>query len=104
MRVAAWDRRCTGTHIAYMGLERGMNCRRPMSTLSVAWEKSGGTSQMAGDMIALCTCGGAIFPFASEAEVIGALPANVVVAKMIVKRLGVGEGFGAFEPLTVVER
>ena len=59
---------------------------------------------MAGDMIALCAGSDAVFPFASEAEVIGALPANVVVAEMIVQSLGFGEGFGAFDPLTLVER
>jgi hypothetical protein len=59
---------------------------------------------MAGDMIALCAGSGAVFPFASEAEVVGALPTNVVVAKMVVKSFGFGERFGAFEPLTPVER
>jgi hypothetical protein len=59
---------------------------------------------MTGDMIALCTGSDAVFPFASETEVIGALPAYVIVAEMVVKSLGVGERFGAFEPLTVVGR
>jgi hypothetical protein len=38
------------------------------------------TSEMAGDVIALCTGRYTVFPFASEAEVIGALPAYVIVA------------------------
>jgi hypothetical protein len=59
---------------------------------------------MAGDMIALCAGSDAVFPLASETEVIGALPANVVVAEMIVKSLGFWERFDAFEPLTLVER
>jgi hypothetical protein len=59
---------------------------------------------MAGDMITLCAGRGAVFPLASETEVIGALPADVVVARMIVKGLGVGESLCAFDPLAVVER
>ena len=59
---------------------------------------------MAGDVIPLCASSCAVFPFASETEVICALPADVVVAEMIVKSLGVGEGLCAFEPLTAVER
>jgi hypothetical protein len=59
---------------------------------------------MTGDMITLCTGSDAVFPFASETEVIGALSAYVIVAEMVVESLGVGEIFGAVEPLTIVRR
>jgi|HubBroStandDraft_1064217.scaffolds.fasta_scaffold1906435_1 hypothetical protein len=55
-------------------------------------------------MIALRTGRCAVSPFASEAEVIGALPAYVIVAEMIVEGLRVRKRFCTVEPLTVVER
>jgi hypothetical protein len=55
-------------------------------------------------MIALRTGRCAVFPFASEAEVIGALPAYVIVAEMIVEGLRVRKRLCTVEPLTVVER
>lgn len=62
------------------------------------------TSKMAGDVIALGTGRCAVSPFASEAEVISALPAYVIVAEMVVEGLGVGKRPCTVEPLTVVER
>jgi hypothetical protein len=59
---------------------------------------------MTGNMVALCTSSDAVLPFASETEIVGAFPANVVIAEVIVKNFGVGERFGAFEPLALVER
>lgn len=37
------------------------------------------TPKMASDVITLCTGGDTVFPFASETEVIGALPAYVII-------------------------
>jgi len=59
---------------------------------------------MTGDMIALRTGGDTVFPFAGEAEIIGALSTNVIVAEMIVEGFGVGERFRTVQPLTVVKR
>ena len=59
---------------------------------------------MTGNMVALSTGSDAVLPFASEAEIVGALPADVVVAEVIVKSFGLVERFGAFEPLALVER
>jgi hypothetical protein len=59
---------------------------------------------MTGNMVAFCTGSDAVLPFASEAEIVGALPANVVIAEVMVKSFGVGERFGAFEPLALVKR
>lgn len=41
-------------------------------------------SEMAGDVIALGTGRAAVLPPASETEVVGALPADVLVAEMVV--------------------
>jgi hypothetical protein len=62
------------------------------------------TSKVASDMIAFCTGGRTAFPFASETEVVGALPANVIVTEMIIESLGVGERLCAVEPLALVKR
>ena len=62
------------------------------------------TSKMAGDMIALRTDRCTVSPFTSEAEIISALPAYVIVAKMIVERLRVRKRLCTVEPLTIVER
>ncbi len=59
---------------------------------------------MAGDMIALGTGRCAVSPFASEAEVISALPAYVIVAEMIVEGLRVHKRLCTVEPLAVVKR
>lgn len=52
-------------------------------------EPSRHTSEVAGDMVALRTGGATIFPLACETEIVGRLPADVVVAKMIVERFRV---------------
>ena len=53
-------------------------------------------------MVALCACDGAVLPLACEAEVVGALAANVVVAEMVVEDLWVAEVEGAVDPLAPV--
>ena len=62
------------------------------------------TSKMAGNMISLGTGCCAVSPFASETEVISALPAYVIIAEMIVEGLRVRKRLCAVEPLTVVEK
>jgi hypothetical protein len=62
------------------------------------------TSKMAGDVIAFRTCRCAVSPFASEAEVIGTLPAYVIVAEMIVEGLRACKRLCTVEPLTVIMR
>jgi hypothetical protein len=74
------------TDFACMGFERRMN------------------SEMTSDMVALRTGGCAVFPFASEAEVIGALPAYVIAAEMVVEGLRIGKRLCTVKPLTFVER
>jgi len=59
------------------------------------------TSEVTGDMITFCTGGAAVPPLAGETEVVGALPANVVVAEMVVERLWVGESERTVHPQTV---
>jgi hypothetical protein len=58
---------------------------------------------MASDMIALRTGRYAVSPFASEAEVISALPAYVIVAEMNVEGFRVRKRLCTVKPLTVVE-
>jgi CubicO group peptidase (beta-lactamase class C family) len=43
------------------------------------------TSEMAGYVITLSTGGSTVFPLASQAKVVGALSADMIVAKMIVE-------------------
>lgn len=59
----------------------------------------GVNSEMASDVIALCTRRVAVFPLASETKVVGALSADVLVAEMVVEQLGIVECGGAVEPL-----
>ena len=62
------------------------------------------TSEMTGDVIALCACCAAVFPFAGETEVVGALATDVVVAQMVVEDLWVCKGARAALPETSVGR
>lgn len=55
---------------------------------------------MACDMISFCTSSSAVFPLASEAEVVCALSAYVVIAEMIVEGLWVDKRELTVEPLT----
>ena len=52
-------------------------------------------------MITFCARGAAVFPLAGETEVVGALPANVVVAEVVVQRLWVSESERTVLPETV---
>ena len=54
---------------------------------------------MGSDVIALSTGSTTILPFAGEAQIAGALAANVVIAEMVVERLWVGEDLFAVDPL-----
>jgi hypothetical protein len=62
------------------------------------------TSEMASDMIAFGTDSDTVFPSAREAEVICALPAYVINAQMIIKRLWVRKGSSTVDPLTLMRR
>lgn len=53
---------------------------------------------MAGDVVALGTGCAAILPLAGETEVVGALAADMVIAKMDVEQFGVGADGGALLP------
>ena len=53
-------------------------------------------------MVALCACCAAVLPLAGEAEVVCALPADVVVAEVVVEGLWVGEALRAVDPETGV--
>ena len=43
------------------------------------------------DVISLCASGTTVLPFASETEIIGTFPADVIIAKMIVESFRVDE-------------
>lgn len=60
-------------YFACMRLERGVN------------------SEVRSDVVTLCAGGPAVLPSTSKTEVVGALSADVVVAKMIVERLWIGK-------------
>ncbi len=60
------------------------------------------TAKMTCDVISLGAGGSAILPFASETKIVGALPANMFIAKMIIKSFRVDKGGGAVKPETVV--
>jgi hypothetical protein len=66
--------------------------------------QDGNTSEMAGDMITLGTGCAAVLPLAGEAEVVGALAANMVIAEMVVEGLWVEKGLSAVAPETFVGR
>ena len=57
---------------------------------------------MACDMVSLGTGRTAVLPLAGETEVAGALPADVIVAEVIVERLGIWEDLRAVDPLAAV--
>jgi len=59
---------------------------------------------MAGDMISLCASSTTVLPFASKTEIVCALPANMVIAKMVVEGFRVGKGLDAVEPETLMNR
>jgi len=59
-------------------------------------------SQMASDMIAFSAGRATILPLASQTQVAGTLPTNVVVAQMVVERFWVGQDLVAFYPLALV--
>lgn len=54
------------------------------------------------DVVSLCAGGVAVLPHAGEAEVACALAADVVVAEMVVKRLGVRHDLVTIDPLAFV--
>jgi hypothetical protein len=57
---------------------------------------------MTGDVVPLGTGGSAVSPFAGETEVVGALPADVVVAEVEVEDFWISEFSDATEPETFV--
>lgn len=59
-------------------------------------------SEVASDVITLGACGDAVSPLASETEIVGALPAYVIMAQMIVESLRVWKSLCTIDPLTVV--
>ena len=59
-------------------------------------------TDVGGDVVALRAGDVAVAPSAGEAEVVGGLAADVVVAEVVVEDLGVGEGAGAVLPETLV--
>jgi hypothetical protein len=66
--------------------------------------QEGNTSEMAGDMVTLGTCCAAVLPLAGEAEVVGALAANMVIAEMVVEGLWVEKGLSTVVPEAFVGR
>jgi len=60
------------------------------------------TSEMTGDMISLGTRCATVLPLAGEAEIVGALTADMVVAEMVIKSLWVSKGQLTVLPLTIV--
>lgn len=54
------------------------------------------------DVVSFCTGGATILPLAGKTKIVGALPANVDAAEVVVEGLWVREGLGALEPETDV--
>ena len=59
---------------------------------------------MACDVISFSTSSTTILPLAGKTEIVGAFPANVYVAKVVVQGFGVGERLRALKPETDVLR
>ena len=62
------------------------------------------TSKVTRDVVALGTRCTAVLPLARQAQVTSRLSAYVVVAKMIIERLRVGQGLVATDPLALMAR
>lgn len=60
------------------------------------------TSEMRGDVIALSAGSTTVLPFAGEAQIAGALAADVIIAQVVVERFGVGEDLVAVDPLAAM--
>ena len=58
------------------------------------------TSEVAGDVISLCTSCAAILPLTGETKIVGALSADVVVAEMVIEDFGVKVRLAAVGPKT----
>lgn len=57
------------------------------------------TSEMRRDVIALSARSATVLPFAGEAQIAGALAADVLIAQVVVERLGVRQHLVAVDPL-----
>lgn len=68
--------------------------------VAVVWLEGGMDANMGGDMITLSTTDVTAFPFAREAEVVGGLATDMVVAEVLVHDLGVVEDLAAVVPST----
>jgi hypothetical protein len=64
--------------------------------------EEGQTAKVAGDVISFGTGGATILPPAGETQIVGAFPADVDVAEVVVQGLRVREGLGALQPETDV--
>lgn len=60
------------------------------------------TAKMTCNVVTLCAGCSAVLPFAGEAEIVCAFPADVVVAEMMIESLGVEISSRAVLPETVV--
>lgn len=90
--------------LADVGLERRVDWKWENEIYGEARSDNGNTSEMAGDMITLGTGCAAVLPLAGEAEVVGALAANMVIAEMVVEGLWVDKGLSTVVPETFVGR
>ena len=52
------------------------------------------------DMISFSTSGTTVFPLAGETKIVGAFPANVYVAKVVVEGFWIRKGLRTLEPKT----
>lgn len=57
---------------------------------------------MAGYMVTLSAGCATVLPFASKTQVVGTLPSDVVIAKVIIEALRIKERLGAVYPETLV--
>lgn len=87
-----------------MGLERCVDCEseRRVNGGRQEWRAWCHTSEMAGDVVSLRTANSAVLPLAGETKVVGAFPANVYVAKVVVEGFWIREGLRTLEPETNV--
>ena len=94
-------RRIADAYFTSMWFERNMNCMG-VGESKREEELMTHTAKMTCNMVALRAGRSTVLPSAGEAEIVSALPADVVIAEMVVESLGVGVSSCAVEPETAV--
>ena len=85
-----------------MGFEGCVDCKGEVSMEVDSGSEKEQTAKMTCDVISFGTSGATVLPLAGETQIVGAFPADVYVAKVVVQGLWVREGLGALQPETDV--